>query len=82
MKINKKVTHGLLMAACCAAMLAVVLAVATTSSGGWGVYLLLLLCPAMHLLMHRSGHGHKTPKGEPPAPAAALTADNRADNSG
>ena len=59
MKFIHKNRHFLLMAAGCAAMLVAVFTLTTMTSGGsWGVYLLLLLCPAMHFLMHRGMHGN------------------------
>jgi len=58
MKFIHKNRHFLMMATGCAAMLVAVFVLTTTTSGGsWGVYLLLLICPAMHILMHRGMHG-------------------------
>jgi hypothetical protein len=52
----------LLMAAGCAVMLVVVFALKTaTNEGSWVIYLLLLLCPAIHYLIHRGMHGRKKP---------------------
>jgi len=66
MKFIHKNRHFLLMAAGCFVMLIAVFTLTTMTSGGsWGVYLLLLLCPGMHLLMHRgmngSGNRHEMP---------------------
>jgi peptidoglycan/LPS O-acetylase OafA/YrhL len=66
MKRIRNHRHTVLMAAGCVAMLLAVyvLTTTTTNAGSWGVYLLFLLCPAMHLLMHRGGHDHsKKTKG-------------------
>jgi hypothetical protein len=57
--VNKK-SHFLMMAAGCVVMLVAVFALATATNGGsWVIYLLLLLCPAMHYLIHRGMHGRK-----------------------
>jgi hypothetical protein len=75
MKFIQKNRHFLLMAAGCTAMLAAVFAFTTmTSSGSWGVYLLLLLCPAMHFLMHRGLHDSDKRQQ---TPHAHLTAPER-----
>lgn len=73
MRFVHKYRHVLLMAAGCVAMLIAVFALTTKTSGGsWGVYLLLLLCPAMHILMHRGMHGNSNrqemPHAQLPAP--------------
>lgn len=70
------------MAAGCVAMLLAVFALTTTTNAGsWGVYLLFLLCPAMHLLMHRGGHGHgehrERPRPQLPAPEEKSLVDER-----
>ena len=67
MKYNTKIPHTLLMLAGCAAMLTAIFALMSSSSGSnWGFYLLLMLCPAMHIFMHRGLHRnedlHKSPK--------------------
>ena len=60
MKFIHKNRHFLMMTAGCVAMLVAVFALTSTTSGGsWGFYLLLLLCPAMHILMHRGMHSSK-----------------------
>ena len=61
-----------MMTAGCVAMLVAILALTTTTSAGsWGFYLLLLLCPAMHILMHRGMHSrtkpHETPQAQLPS---------------
>lgn len=67
MKYNKKIPHTLLMLAGCAAMLIAIFTLTSSSSGSnWGFYLLLMLCPVMHIFMHRGLHRnedlHKLPK--------------------
>lgn len=69
MKFSHKISHLLLMAVGCVAMLLAVFAfTSTTGTGSWGIYLLLLLCPAMHFLMHRGSHGsekgHEMPRDQ------------------
>ena len=60
MKFIYKNRHFLMMIAGCVAMLVALFALTSTTSGGsWGFYLLLLLCPAMHILMHRGMHSSK-----------------------
>ena len=60
MKFIHKNRHFLMMTAGCVAMLVAVFTLTSTTSGdSWGFYLLLLLCPAMHILMHRGMHSHK-----------------------
>jgi hypothetical protein len=60
MKFIHKNRHFLMMTAGCVAMLVAAFALtSTTSRGSWGFYLLLLLCPAMHILMHRGMHSRK-----------------------
>ena len=57
MKLKRTVSHALLMAAGCGAMLIAILALTSSTTGGsWGFYLLLLLCPAMHFMMHGKMH--------------------------
>jgi hypothetical protein len=75
MKLVNKNPHFLLMAAGCVVMLVAVFAFTTLTSGGsWGVYLLLLLCPAMHFLMHRGLHDSDKRQQ---TPHAHLTAPER-----
>lgn len=60
MKLVNKNPHFLLMAAGCAVMLVAVFALTNAANGGsWVIYLLLLLCSAMHYLIHRGMHGRK-----------------------
>ena len=67
MRFFHKHRHVLLMAAGCVAMLVAVLALTTKPSGGGsGLYLLLLLCPAVHILMHRGMHGTGNRQEMPP----------------
>ena len=84
MKFIRKSRHALLMAVGCVAMLFAVLTLTTEMSGGrWGVYLLLLLCPAMHLLMHRGMHGsekrQEMPPPQLPAPQEETSGGDRND---
>ena len=68
MKFIHKNRHFLMMTAGCVAMLVAVFALTTTTSAGsWGFYLLLLLCPAMHILMHRGMYSHKNRNETPHA---------------
>ena len=68
MKFIHKNRHFLMMTAGCVAMLVAVFALTTTTSGGsWGFYLLLLLCPAMHILMHRGMHSRRNRNDIPDA---------------
>jgi Protein of unknown function (DUF2933) len=62
---NRQRSHGLWMTAGCAAMLLGVLALSTTGTGiaSFG-YLLFLLCPIMHLLMHKRMHGTRDSRNE------------------
>jgi len=55
---NKHGTHGWWLAAGCVAILIGVLALSATGTGvaSYG-YLLFLLCPIMHLVMHKRMHG-------------------------
>ena len=60
MKLVNKNFYFLLMASGCVVMLVAVFALTTATNGGnWGIYLLLLLCPAMHYLIHRGIYGRK-----------------------
>lgn len=60
MKLKRTISHALLMAAGCGAMLiAIFTLTSSTTAGSWATYLLLLLCPAMHFLMHGRMHGGK-----------------------
>ena len=53
---NKKSFSGLwMLVGCVAVMLAAVALFANIESAGWGV-LVLLLCPLMHIFMHRNMH--------------------------
>ena len=65
---HKPKNHGWWMAAGCVAMLIGVLALSTTGTGvaSYG-YLMILLCPIMHLVMHKRMHGtHGSLDGEAP----------------
>ena len=60
MNYFKKMPHILSMFAACAATLAAVFVLTSFNTGSnWGVYLLLLLCPAMHIFIHRRMHHNK-----------------------
>ena len=66
MKFIHKNRYFLMMTAACVAMLLAILALTTTTSAGsWGFYLLLLLCPEIHILMHRGTHS-RTKHNETP----------------
>lgn len=70
MKPEKKLgTHGWWMTAGCVAMLLGVLALSTTGTGiaSYG-YLLILLCPIMHLVMHKRMHGTHVSRDEEAPP--------------
>jgi len=54
------IVHMLMMAACCLAPLAAIFALDKLGYGGAASYLMLLLCPLMHLFMMRGGHGGRT----------------------
>jgi hypothetical protein len=63
----------LLMAVGCVTMVVAVFILTTKTSGGsWSFYLLLLLCPVMHFLMHRvlhdSGNRNEMPHAQLPTP--------------
>ena len=86
MKSIHKNRHFLLMAAGCAAMLVAVFILTTMTSGGsWGVYLLLLLCPGMHLLMYRGMHGsgnrHEMPHAKLPTPGKKPSVEKQSRSS-
>jgi hypothetical protein len=73
MKFIHKNRHFLMMTAGCVAMLVAAFALTSTTSGGsWGFYLLLLLCPAMHILMHRGMHSPKKTQLNTPGPVAVI----------
>jgi hypothetical protein len=79
--VNKK-SHVFLMAAGCALVLVAVFALTTLTNGGsWGFYLLLLLCPAMHFLMHRGLHDsdnlHQPPHAQLPAPERQVSIEEQ-----
>lgn len=83
MKLNRTISHALLMAAGCAAMLVAILTLTSSTTGGsWGFYLLLLLCPGMHFLMHRQMHRgedrHDKPKAALPTPETEVPDNERA----
>ena len=87
MSFNQKNRHFLLMAAGCVAMLVAGFALITRTGGGsWGIYLLLLLCPAMHFLVHRRGHGNRNRQDmpqlqlPPPKKEALVSAHSRPQN--
>jgi hypothetical protein len=66
MKFIQKNRYFLMMTAGCVAMLVAILALTTTPrAGSWGLYLLLLICPAMHMLMQR-GMYSRTKHNETP----------------
>jgi hypothetical protein len=73
---NKHGVHGWWMTAGCVAMLIGVLALSTTSTGiaSYG-YLLFLLCPIMHLLMHKRMHGTHDSRNEEAPPKLPPVAD-------
>ncbi len=73
MKFIRKNRHLLPVTLGCIIMLVAVSALAVTTSGvSWALYLLLFLCPVMHLLMHRGIHGRsghaKTTRAQVPIP--------------
>lgn len=87
MKLKKNISYALLMAAGCAAMLLAILTLtSSTTDSSWGVYLLFLLCPAMHLMMHGkmlSGEDrHDKPKAQLPASKAEVPGNKRVKLSG
>ena len=87
MKLKRTVSHALLMAACFAAMLIAVLALTSSTIGGsWGFYLLILLCPAMHLMMQGKMYNGEDrddkPKAQLPASKAEVPSNKRAKLSG
>lgn len=82
MKLKRTISHALLMAAGCAAMLIVILTLTSSTTGGsWVAYLLLLLCPAMHFLMHRRMHRgedrHATTTAQLPTPETEMPGNKR-----
>ena len=59
--------HSLLMILCCAVPLVAILVLSYFNVlGSWGFYAIFLLCPLMHIFMHR-GHSAqaKSSKKEP-----------------
>jgi len=62
---NREGSHGWWMTAGCVAMLLGILALSTTGTGiaSYG-YLLFLMCPIMHLLMHKRMHGTPDSRNE------------------
>ena len=83
MKNRMKPLHVLFMAAACIAVMVAIWTITSSTAGGsWGIYLLLLLCPAMHLLMHRGMHHredrHKTQQALLPAPETEPPVDEQA----
>ena len=57
--------HMLMMLACCLAPFGLVLLLKQSSYDGAANYLVLLLCPLMHLFMMRGmGHKHNAPSNE------------------
>ena len=83
MKLKRTISHALLMAAGCAAMLIAILALTPSTTGGsWAFYLLLLLCPAMHLMMHGKMHNNEDrddrPKAQLPASKVEVPGNKRA----
>jgi hypothetical protein len=87
MKLKRNISHALLMAAGCGAMLiAIFTLTSSTTAGSWVTYLLLLLCPAMHFLMHGRMHGgkdrHDKPKAPLPAPKSEVPDNKREKLSG
>jgi hypothetical protein len=73
---NKHGAHGWLMTAGCVAMLLGILVLSTTGKGiaSYG-YLLILLCPIMHLLMHKRMHGTHGSRDEEAASKLPPVAD-------
>lgn len=83
MKVNRKNGHVLLMAAFCATLLIAVVTLSLTASvSSWGIFLLLLLCPAMHFMMHRGMHGkkkeHEMPHTQLTTPEEEMSVNGRA----
>ena len=83
MKFIQKNNHSLLMAVGCIVMPIAVFALVTKiSAGSWSYILLLLLCPAMHLLMHRGMHDHKNRKETSRAQLTAPELERRTEGDG
>ena len=73
---NKHGLHGWWMIACCTAMLLGVLALTLTGTGiGSYGYLLFLLCPVIHLVMHSRMQGSHSPREEKDSPRLPTAAD-------
>ena len=82
MKFIHKNRYFLMMTAGCVAMLVAILAlITTTNTGSWGFYLLLLLCPAMHILMHRGMHSrikhNETPHAQLPSSGKEVVVEEQ-----
>ena len=82
MKFIYKNRYFLMMTAGCVAMLVAVFALtAMTIGGNWGFYFLLLLCPAMHILMHRGMHGrtkhNETPHAQLPSSGKEVVVEEQ-----
>ena len=73
---NRQGSHGWWMTAGCVAMLLGVLAISTADTGiaSYG-YLLFLLCPVMHLWMHKRMHGTHDARHEEVPPELPPVAD-------
>jgi len=57
-------------AGCVAMMIGAVLLFSRSGTDGWVPYLLLVACPLMHVVMHKSMHGgHRDQRRPPPLPA-------------
>ena len=81
-KLQLKSRHGWWMMICCGAMLLGFLLLSSNMGGSWGGYLLILLCPAMHLIMHSRHSGKDSApchKGTEPVQSAS-THDLRSGN--
>lgn len=64
--LNKlKHNHSLLMVLCCVLPLSAILALSYFNIlGSWGFYAIFLLCPLMHVFMHR-GHSAQAKNSKP-----------------